>query len=355
MYEHLSFLGIKLREQRKIRRLTLRELAHRTKLSAGLISKIENFRTIPSLPVLLSIQATGNLPLESMIRQRYRLNNGDWTDGAFPGLPENISPGRYVLQEQRSDLFGRWERGESREQTLRVPHPVWLRWPFLLGYMLLIAAIIYLVIKLRERRLLEKELDKRNQLFSIISHDLRTPVSGNSLLAHQLLKQVDGLSPQQLKAALEAISVSADNASSLLENLLLWSLSQKGMLEPVMREESLSALAAEAIGTIQKGELITVDIPSGLSVRTDRNMLLTVLRNLLDNAVKASPEGGKVALKARGERITISDEGPGLKEGNAHWGHGLGLVITRELLDKLGASMQMHNRPESGLEIIVDL
>ena len=55
MYEHLSFLGTKLRDQRKSRRLTLRELAERTGLSAGLISKIENFRTIPSLPVLLSI------------------------------------------------------------------------------------------------------------------------------------------------------------------------------------------------------------------------------------------------------------------------------------------------------------
>lgn len=55
MYEHLSFLGVRLREQRRLRRLTLRELARRTDLSAGLISKIENFRTIPSLPVLLSI------------------------------------------------------------------------------------------------------------------------------------------------------------------------------------------------------------------------------------------------------------------------------------------------------------
>ena len=55
MYEHLSFLGVRLREQRRLRRLTLRELARRTGLSAGLISKIENFRTIPSLPVLLSI------------------------------------------------------------------------------------------------------------------------------------------------------------------------------------------------------------------------------------------------------------------------------------------------------------
>jgi transcriptional regulator with XRE-family HTH domain len=55
MYEHLSFIGTRLRDQRKSRRLTLRELAQHTGLSAGLISKIENFRTIPSLPVLLTI------------------------------------------------------------------------------------------------------------------------------------------------------------------------------------------------------------------------------------------------------------------------------------------------------------
>ena len=122
-----------------------------------------------------------------------------------------------------------------------------------------------------------------------------------------------------------------------------------------MREEDMAALAAEAVNSVQKGETIDVDIPAGLTVRTDRNMLLTCLRNLLDNAVKASPEGGKVLLQARGERITILDEGPGIKEGNALWGHGLGLVITRELLDKLGASIQMENRPEGGLEITIDL
>ena len=304
---------------------------------------------------LLCIQATGNLPLKSLVRHRYRLNDGEWVDGSFTGFQDNIRPGRYTLQEQSSDIFGRWDRGETAGRVIRIPLPLWLRWPFLLGYFLLIAAIIYLVIKLRERRLLEKELDKRNQLFSIISHDLRTPLSGNSLLAHQLLQQVDGLSPQQLKAALGALSESADNASTLLENLLLWSLNQKGMLVPVMRLEDMKSLATEAIGTIQKGESVTVDIPSGLCMRTDRNMLLTVLRNLLDNAVKASPEGGEVVLQVRGERITITDRGPGLKEGNALWGHGLGLVITRELLDKLGASIQMHNRLEGGLEITIDL
>jgi len=72
MYKHLSFLGTRLREQRKLRRMTLRELAHRTGLSAGLISKIENFRTIPSLPVLLSIA------------RELRLDPGKLFDGMLP-------------------------------------------------------------------------------------------------------------------------------------------------------------------------------------------------------------------------------------------------------------------------------
>ena len=302
---------------------------------------------------LLSIKAAGNLPLEGLIRHRYRLNGGDWTDGRFTGLPENIRPGRYLLQEQDSDIFGRWDRGEIREQTLRMPQPLWLRWPFLLLYALLLTAVVWTVLRLRDRRLLVKELEMRNRLFSIISHDLRNPISGNRMLARQLLERVRDLSPGQLEEGLVQLAHSADNTSSLLENLLMWSLNQEGMLEPVMRDEDLTSLAAEAIGTIPDGAAIKVDIPSGLTVRTDRNMLLTVLRNLLDNAVKASPES--VVLHSRGKRIIISDNGPGLREGDARWGHGLGLVITRELLDKLGAVMEMHNRPEGGLQITIDL
>jgi len=304
---------------------------------------------------LLSIQTQGSLPLERMVRHRHRLNDGEWRDGRFVGMPENIRPGRYTLQEQSADIFGRWEHGTSATCAIRIPPPLWLRWPFLLGYLLLMIGAVYLVIRLRERRLLEKELDMRNRFFSIISHDLRNPVSGNAFLSRQLLEHFQDLSPEQLQEGLEQLAQSARNTSSLLENLLLWSLSQKGMLEPVMREEPLAALAAEAIGTLQKSELVTVDIPAGLSVRTDRNMLLTVLRNLLDNAVKVTPEGGKVTLQARENRIVLADEGPGLRETDTQWGHGLGLVITRELLDKLGATLQMHNRPEGGLEITIDL
>ena len=304
---------------------------------------------------LLTIIGLKNLPIARLVRHRYRLNGGDWTHGAFAGFPDNIRPGRYTLEEQDSDIFGRWDRGTGATRIIRIPLPLWLRWPFLLGYILLLAALIYMVMKLRERRLLVQELDMRNRLFSIVSHDLRNPVSGNRLLAHQLLEQMENLSSPKLKEGLKQLAQSTDNTSFLLENLLLWSLNQKGMIKPVMRDENLRNLAEEASGSVQNGTDIELDIPDGLSVRTDRNMLLTVLRNLLDNAVKVTPEGGRVVLKAEEKHIAITDEGPGLREGDTPWGHGLGLVITRELLDKLGAAMDMHNRPEGGLEITIDL
>ena len=293
-------------------------------------------------------------------------HGGDWNEGRFIGLTDNIRPGRYSLEEQSSDIFGRWNQGESVLQMLRVPPPIWLRWPFLLGYLLLLFAIVYTVMKLRERRLLVKELDMRNRLFFIISHDIRNLVSGNYILSRELLEKVDGLSRVQLKEALAELSASAENASSLLENLLLWSLSQKGMLKPVMREVNLLGVAKEAVGSVRGQDVITVDIPENLIVRTDRNMLLTILRNLLDNAVKASQHsdipGAPVILRSEATKdllharqIVIIDNGLGLREEAPEWGHGLGLVIARELLDKLSARMEMKNRPEGGLQTTIDL
>ena len=56
---------------------------------------------------LLSIQTLGYLPLESLVRHRYRLNDGEWVEGMFNGFQDDVHPGRYALQEQSSDIFGR--------------------------------------------------------------------------------------------------------------------------------------------------------------------------------------------------------------------------------------------------------
>ena len=74
------------------------------------------------------------------------------------------------------------------------------------------------------------------------------------------------------------------------------------------------------------------------------------------NAI-AHAYGGKVLVDIEADKIhmAVADKGPGIREEDPHWGHGLGLMITKELLDKLGAGMKMQNRPEGGLEITIDL
>ena len=60
-------------------------------------------------------------------------------------------------------------------------------------------------------------------------------------------------------------------------------------------------------------------------------------------------------VSARDRQLVITDRGPGIRENSTAWGHGLGLVITRDLLQKMGASMTPRNLPEGGLEITLDL
>ena len=80
-------------------------------------------------------------------------------------------------------------------------------------------------------------------------------------------------------------------------------------------------------------------------------MLTTCLRNLLDNAVRYSPEAGSVVLSADAEKIVIRDHGPGMDEETLHRlsrpGH-LGLAITRELVDKMGWRLIARNHPDGG-------
>ena len=312
---------------------------------------------------LLSIDTRGNLPLSNLIRHRYRVNKGDWVYESFNGLPDKIIPGRYTLQEQTSDIFGRWEKGESSTRIIRVRPPLLLRWPFLILYALIVAGGIWLLVRYRENRqraaLLQEELETRNRFFGIISHDLRGPVNGMRTLASSLSQAPEN----KLRDGIRAIGAEAEHTSAMLENILMWSVNQKGVLEPVFTEENLADLVSGVVSLMhsaasEKSVRIATDIPEALSIRTDRHMLSTCLRNLLDNAVKYSPAGGTVSVWGSASKIIIADNGPGIPPDTllslSRPGH-LGLVITRELLEKMGASISARNLPEGGCEITVTL
>lgn len=301
---------------------------------------------------LLAISAAGNLPLASLVRNRYRVNHGDWIYEKFIGLPANQMPGRYTLESQNSDVFGRWDRTPVEKSILRIRPPMPLRWPFLLLYALLMGGAVWLFVRYRENRqrakVLQEELDTRNRFFGVISHDLRTPVSGMKTLASALEEAPD----DKLREGVHAISDAASQTSALLENLLMWSVSQQGVLRPAMREVLLADIVSEAAA----GRPLAASVPAGLTVRTDPHMLATCLRNLLDNAFRFSPD--EVRLEASAGKIIIADHGPGMDGETLRTlhrpGH-LGLVITRELLEKMGASLSARNLPEGGCEVTVTL
>ena len=149
----------------------------------------------------------------------------------------------------------------------------------------------------------------------------------------------------------------------MLENLLMWSVSQKGVLEPVITEENLKDLVSGVVSLMhsaasEKDVRIVTDVPETLLIHADRHMLSTCLRNILDNAVKFSPEGGQVTVWGSASKIIIADKGPGMPQDTllslSRPGH-LGLVITRELLEKMGASISARNLPEGGCEITITL
>ena len=199
----------------------------------------------------------------------------------------------------------------------------------------------------------------RNLFYAIISHDLKGPVSDIRQLSDALASNYEGIPDKDLKQALSEIQRAASGTSDLLDNLLMWSLNQKQNLRPQMREERLGDIVKAAVSNVNgKSVRIQVEGEVDTTVSTDRNMLTTCLRNLLRNAIRFSPEGGTIIIDVAQKSIDIRDQGPGMDAEIlatlSKPGH-LGLVITRELLEKMGGRLCGRNLPQGGCEMTIEL
>jgi signal transduction histidine kinase len=179
------------------------------------------------------------------------------------------------------------------------------------------------------KKLMESESDliksnaTKDKFFSIIGPDLRNPL--NSLLGFSELinDNQDDLSIEEIRSYTGYISEAAKNIHQLIENLLDWSRSQSGTLEFNPEEFVLQDLISEIkqvliIHANRKKISISEDIPEDISVYADKNLLATIMRNLLDNAIKFTAANGKINIEAASEngfvRITVADTGIGMTE-----------------------------------------
>lgn len=178
----------------------------------------------------------------------------------------------------------------------------------------------FLYIKNRRQRNKLEQLDGLNkQIFSILSHDLRAPIS--SLKASlQILNEEEDAEKFREKH-LPKITQKLNTVSGLLDTLLKWSRSQLNEQASTPETINLESLVQEALKVAEvqaspKNIQLTFDAPDDLFVVADKDLLMTLLRNLLDNAVKFTPQNGSVSVKVseRNEQASISviDSGTGI-------------------------------------------
>ena len=202
------------------------------------------------------------------------------------------------------------------------------------GYFSIVADITEL--KIRENKIIEQNFElaalnaTKDKFFSIIAHDLKNPFSSLLGFTEILYNDYDSYDENTRKKFIKAIHESSENTYQLLENLLVWSRTQSVKIEfnptvvniKALVEENLVLLKQFALAkNIQLESIIQQD----LFINTDRNLINTIVRNLLTNALKFTPEKGKVIVSERivsddfhNEfiEVSIQDTGIGISQGN---------------------------------------
>ncbi|HZL10209.1 MAG TPA: PAS domain S-box protein [Prolixibacteraceae bacterium] len=220
-----------------------------------------------------------------------------------------------------------------------------------------------------------KELNStKDKFFSIIAHDLKSPFNSISGLSEILKNEVKHLDIGTIEQYSEMIHSTSQNTYRLLENLLDWArIQQSGMpfrLIPVIPQKiivEIIGLLAEK--TISKKINIVNEIPENLTIWADEDMLTSIFRNLVSNALKFTSAKGKVEIKAISRpneiEFSVKDTGTGIKKtdikkifnvgsnysrrGTANEkGTGLGLILCKEFVEKHGGKIWIESEEGKG-------
>lgn len=221
------------------------------------------------------------------------------------------------------------------------------------------------------------ELDTLNRqktlLFSIIAHDLRNPFQALLGLSEVLSKAVAARDHASIERRARGINDAATQAYGLLESLFSWASLQMDTLAVTLSEVDLEAVAAEvfkgaAEAASDKGLTLRAEC-TGIHVLAQRDMLATVLRNLVSNAVKFTLPGGVVSIAAHQREddvvISVIDTGIGMPAGKVddlfkldrrtttngtagERGSGLGLLLCRDLVERQGSHLTVASVLDRG-------
>ncbi len=327
--------------------------------------------------IMVDIRFSALLFNNTKLKYRYKLEgfNKDWVypENETVAVYTSLPAGEYFFKVGVYGKDGTWTDSDDLLKIISVP-PFWATLQFILIVVFLVISSFLLILHLRsgnqkKRQIeLEKIIEQRtgeivlknvelensnqtkNKFLSIISHDLRGPVSG--LMGILEIMNEGDLPEEKLKEFISAANSSVKSTFNLLDNLLMWARSQTNKIEFFPGIFDLETIMNNCIDlkieqAKQKNIIIRRNFGDNLIAFGDLNMIDTVFRNILNNAIKFTYPGGKVTISTSHNNIEITVS-------IADTGVGLTAEQTEKLFDlKTTGSLGTSGEPGTGLGLII--
>jgi signal transduction histidine kinase len=367
------------------------------------LARVYNLLKLPDQAIVygkrwLSTQK-GNEHILRQMANSYALKN-DWKE-AFQYAQKSMAVMDSIAKEERLSQIRNvqilYETREKEKENAKLKAKLFKRNLFVTAFAAIIIMICALLLILLSKRLQQNRLNQllnqkneeilvqrdhldevnktKNKLFSIIAHDLRGPVGSTSTFLELLTAQENNFTKQELLENLILIKDSSKATFKLLENLLTWARAQKGEIIFNPLKNNLFKLAQSNIDLFNsnaenKKIQIINEIDPDLIFEFDQEMINTVIRNLINNAIKYTGEEGLITISAKEindiVEINVKDTGTGIDHDSAELlfitdlkqnrkvgtigekGTGLGLILCKEFVWKHQGTIWVESEPGKG-------
>jgi len=327
----------------------------------------------------------------------------------------NLHGGEYIFEVKSQNIYRKNGVTASFAFEILTPwHQTW--WAYML-YAILAIVFVSIIIRInaaqlkRQNKLLQKTVARRtadiskqkeilqtqsdqlkvsneklnllnstkDKFFAIISHDLRSPFNSILGFTDLLVEDYDSYDDSRRKEIILLLSKASQCAFNLLDNLLTWSRAQRGQIKINKEQLNLKQLVETSIAPYKynaskKNIEIIINIPADITVFIDRNTAKICVENLVNNAIKFTPEGGSVTIdyheNENNIELSIIDTGVGMtaeaigklfriEEGistkgtNNEKGTGLGLILCKEFINKNGDDISVFSEVGRGSKFII--
>jgi len=385
-----------------------------SELQNGLIESVENFYLHRHVTYLDEIRldynqrffslefAALNHHIPEKLNYRYRLRNLEehWNIAGNRNYVTyaNMKPGTYIFEADAINPDG-FLSSRPAQLKITITPPFWRSYWFMLLIAMMVMGIIVFIYRYllnqRTNKLLKEQYEQikiaHNQLqisennlkelnatkdkfFSIISHDLKNPFTSVLSISELMATNYDETDPDDIRFGINKIHQTNKHIYELLENLLTWSKTQRGNINIEAVKFNLTKIIETNINILKlaaekKNITIEYTAEQELCAVADREMISTVFRNLVNNAIKFTPPGKKIQINSFLNKehviIEVRDEGVGITPEDqerlfriddkfktpgtdGEKGTGLGLIICKEFVEKNGGTIVVESSPGKG-------